>query len=77
MTITLQIDTETAERARRIAEQRQTTLDALVREFLDQLAETSDESRVIQSGHLMQTLHEFSRPMGDKPWQDRDELHER
>ena len=26
---------------------------------------------------LMQTLRELSRPMGGKPWTNRDELHER
>jgi hypothetical protein len=39
------------------------------------LAESGARSK--ETGHLMQTLRELSRPMGGKSWNCRDELHER
>jgi len=39
------------------------------------LAESRGPSK--ETGGLMQTLRELSRPMGGKSWNSRDELHER
>ena len=76
-TLTLEVDLETATRARRVAEQQHTTLDALVEEYLEELARTDGRARMDAAEHLLRTLRAASRPLGGKPWQDRDELHER
>jgi hypothetical protein len=76
-TLTLQVDLQTVDRARRVAEKRCTTLDSLVEDYLEQLAETEEHSRAEAAEHLLRTLRELSRPMGGKPWKDRDELYER
>jgi len=76
-TLTLEVDPETANRARRVAEQQHTTLDALVEGYLEELARTDGLSRMDAVESLMRTLRAASRPMGGKPWKDRDELHER
>ena len=60
-----------------LAEQQHTTLDALVEEYLEELARTEDRVRTEAAEHLLLTLRALSRPMGGKPWNDRDELHER
>ena len=49
----------------------------LVEEYLDQLGREALESRAQQTQHLLTTLQEISRPMGGKPWDQRDQLHER
>lgn len=36
-----------------------------------------DPQRVAAAEELMRTLRELSRPMGGKPWKNRDELYER
>jgi hypothetical protein len=76
-TLTLEVNLETAKRARRVAEQQHTTLDSLVEEYREEIARTEERARMDAAEHLMRTLRAVSRPMGGKPWQDRDELHER
>ena len=77
VTLTLEVDLETANRARRVAEQQHTTLDALVEEYLEELARTEGRTRMDATEHLMRTLRAASRPMGGRLWKDRDELYER
>ena len=76
-TLILEVDPETTNRARRVAEQQHTTLDALVEEYLEELAPAEGLTRTDAAEHLMHMLRAVSRPMGGKPWKDRDELHER
>jgi len=76
-TLTLQVDLQTVDRARRAAEKQSTTLDALVGDYLAQLAKTDEQARAEAAEHLLRTLRELSRPMGGKPWTDRDELYDR
>lgn len=71
----LALGLQTVDRARR-AEKRCTTLDALVEDYLVQLAKTEERARSEATGHLLRTLRELTRPMGGKPWKDRDELYE-
>jgi hypothetical protein len=76
-TLMLQLDHQTAHRARRAAETRHTTLESLVVEYVEQLARIDEQARSEGTEHLLRTLRELSRPMGGKPWKDRDELYER
>jgi hypothetical protein len=76
-TLTIQVDSSTVARAQTVARQRQTTLEKLMQEFLDELAHSADANRARDAQHLMTTLRELSRPLGGKPWKNRDELHER
>ena len=76
-TLTLHLDSDLAERARLVAEQRQTTLDELVQAFLERLALEGETPRRQAAERLVKTLHALSRPLGGKPWRNRDELYER
>lgn len=76
-TLTLQVDLQTVDAARRAAEKRCTTLDALVEDYLEQLANAEEQARAEATEHLLRTLRELSRPMGGKSWKDREELYER
>jgi predicted transcriptional regulator len=74
--VNLRLDEELAERARRIAEQRHTTVDAIVGQCLAQLPGDGVE-RAAATDQLIATLRQLSRPMGGKHWKNRDELYER
>ena len=74
--MTLQLDEELAERAKRIAARRHTTVDAIVGQCLAQLPDVG-VGRAAATDQLIETLRQLSRPMGGKPWQSRDELYER
>jgi hypothetical protein len=76
-TLTLEVDRETATRARRVAEQQHTTLDAMVKHYLEEVTYAEQQAWMDAAAHLMHTLRAVSRPMGGRPWQDRDGLHER
>ena len=76
-TVTLQIDSQIAERGEAIARHRDISLSSLVEALLDQLAHSETETRAQQAEHLIVTLRQLSRPMGGKPWTDRNQLHER
>ena len=73
--VTIALDETTLREARRIAAERSTSLNALVREFLEQL--TQRESRASQARRRIAKLcRESSAEVGDRSW-TRDELHER
>ena len=74
--VTLQLDEELAERAKRIAARRHTTVDAIVGQCLAQLPDDGVR-RAAATNQLIETLRQLSRPMGGKPWKSRDELYER
>lgn len=76
-TLTLIIETQLATRARQVAEQRHTTVDSLVTEFLSGLTSDDETSRQEAANRLVVTIEELSRPMGGKSWSNRDELHDR
>ena len=76
-TLTLVIETQLATRARQVAEQRHTTVDSLVTEFLSGLTSGDESSRQAAANRLVATIEELSRPMGGKSWSNRDELHDR
>lgn len=76
-TITVQIDPNTAERVRQVAQARHTTLERLIGDYLDHLATSPGASPTAPAQVLLETIRALSRPMGGKPWNLRDELHER
>jgi len=73
--VTLAIEEATLRKARRIAAERSTSLNAMIRGFLQDLTER--ESRADQARRRIFTLCEKSTAeVGPKGWK-RDELHER
>ena len=76
-TLTLIIETQLATRARQVAEQRHTTVDSLVSEFLSGLTSGDETPGHEAAQRLVTTIDELSRPMGGKSWSNRDELHNR
>ena len=75
-TINIRVDDQLAEQAQRIAADRKTTLDDLVGQYLKQLtAKTSANDAA--ADRLLQTFRDLSRPLGGKPYQQRDDLYDR
>lgn len=73
--LTLVIDEELLQKARRLAAKRQTSVNELVRQHLEQL--TSEEQRRLAAWEAIRHLVERPRArMGDR-LPSRDELHER
>ena len=73
--VTLALDEETLREARRIAAERSTTVNALVREFLERL--TARESQARKARHRIAELcRDSTAEVGEGRW-SRDELHER
>lgn len=73
--ITLTVDDETVKKVRRIALERDTTLTAMVRNYLTEMAEAVDASHLQDTEALLDTFRELSRPMGKRDW-IRDDLYE-
>lgn len=74
MNITLAVDKQAVERARRVAREMGTTLNALVRRYIESLAGEASPDETIRE------LRELSERSGGhaRGWRfDRDELHER
>ncbi len=74
--ITLSIDEDTFEKVRRIALERNTTLTAMVREFLRSVAERDEIERPRAVARLRRSFSELGRDMGERVW-TRDRLYER
>lgn len=74
--ITLSIDDEVVKKVRKIAVDRDTTLTAMVREYLRSVARRGDAETQNGVAVLDRTFERFTRPMGPRTW-TRDELHER
>jgi len=73
--VTIALDDSLIREARQIAADRSTTLNAMIREFLQQLAER--ESRAAQARHrIVELCRESQAEVGPRTW-TRDELHER
>lgn len=77
VSLTLQVDEKLAERAKRAAEARNTTIDALVGQYFAQLPNEDGGGTTAATDQLIETLRQLSRPMGGKLWMNRDELYER
>lgn len=73
---TLSINPDTVKKVRKIALERDTSLAAIVRDFLEQLAATEDARRDLALQDLERSFRKLSRRVGKRDW-SRDELHER
>ena len=77
MDITLSIDEGIVERVSRIAANKNTTLPAMVEEYLTTLAEREDDAdRHEVVARLEESIRRYSRDMGPRAW-TRDDLHDR
>ena len=74
--ITLSVDDRIIKKVRKIAIDKNTTLTAMVREFLISVAERDDSARTNALRRLKRSFDTNSRNMGEHYW-SRDELHER
>lgn len=74
--ITLTVPEDIIKKVRKIAIDRNTTLTAMVREFLTTIAEREENERKDRAHKLEMTFKKYSSDMGRKRW-TRAELHER
>ena len=73
--VTIALDESLLREARRIAADRSTTLNAMIREFLQELA--NRESRAVKArSRIIELCRESRAEVGPRTW-TRDELHER
>lgn len=73
--VTLAIDEATLRDVRRIAAERSTTLNALVRDFLERLAQRESQARNARR-RIVELCRDSAAEVGARTW-SRDELHER
>lgn len=75
MELKLDIDEEILTKVSTIADARDTTVDAMVSEYLTSLANDMGGDRKAQATELMDTFKRLSRDMGSRDW-TRDDLYE-
>lgn len=75
MNITLSIDEAIVKKVRKIAIDRDTTLNAMVREYLTSVAESDAAVRKEQAEGLMASTERLARDMGPRRW-TRDDLYD-
>ena len=76
MNITLSVDDRVVRTVRKIAIYKNTTLTAMVRSYLESLAERDDLAREQAVAKLEDSFRRLSRPMGKREW-TREDLYER
>ena len=76
MKITLSIDDEVVKKVRKIAIEKDTTLTAMVRDYLTSIASRDTAARKADADKLMETLERVSRDMGPRTW-TREDLYDR
>jgi hypothetical protein len=74
--ITLTVDDDTVKKVRKIAIDKNTTLTAMIREFLTSVAARDARMKDEALSKLHQSFKTISRDMGQRKW-SRDDLHER
>jgi predicted transcriptional regulator len=74
--ITLHIDDEVVKKVRKIAIDRNTTLTAMVREFLTSVANRDAQEKTEAIKKLSKSFKKLGRDMGRRKW-TREALHER
>jgi hypothetical protein len=74
--ITLSVDEETIKKVRKIAVDQNTTLTAMIRDFLVSVARRTAPERERAVRSLEASFAKFSRDMGPRSWR-REDLHER
>ena len=76
MNITLSIDEGIVKKVRKIAIDKDTTLTAMVRDYLTSVASSDAAARKANAAKLMETFQKLSRDMGPRTW-TRDDLYDR
>ena len=74
--ITLSIDDKIIKKVRKTALEKNTTLTAIVRDFLKGVAASEEQEKKSAAYNLTRTFAVHSRDMGEHCW-TRDDLHER
>lgn len=74
--ITLSLDDDLVTRVRKVAIERHTSMNSMIREFLETVAQADEARRRLAVRALRRSFAEHSTPMGKHTW-TRDELHER
>ena len=75
MNITLSIDAAIVKKVRKIATDRGTTLNAMVRDYLTSIADSDAVVRKRQADALMESTERLARDMGRRVW-TRDDLYD-
>lgn len=73
--VTIAVDEAVLREVRRIAAERSTSLNALIREFLEDLREREGRSALARK-RILKLCKESKAEVGDRSW-TREELHER
>ena len=73
--VTIALDEKTLRDARRIAAERSTSLNALLREFLERLTRRESHARTARH-RIAELCHESDAEVGERSW-NRDDLHAR
>ena len=73
--VTLAIDEAVLREARRIAAERSTSLNAMIREYLEQITERESKSRQARR-RIVELCRDSTAEVGNATW-SRDDLHER
>ncbi len=76
MNITLSIDEGVVKKVRKIAVDQDTTLTALVRDYLVTVAKKGSPNRVALAKEFRKTVKDLGRDMGPRAWR-REDLYER
>jgi ABC-type metal ion transport system substrate-binding protein len=74
--ITLNVDDEVIKKVRKIAIDKNTTLTAMVREYLNSVAARDDQRKQESVQKLQKSFQTMSRDMGKRNW-SREDLHVR
>ena len=74
MNITLSIDEEIVKKVRKIAIDKNTTLTAMVRDYLTAVASREDRRRTEHAAQLKKSFQRMSRDMGSRIW-TREDIH--
>lgn len=76
LNITLSIDEDVVKKVRKIAIDKDTTLTAMVRDYLTSVAESDAAARREAAAKLKESIDRYSRDMGPRTW-TRDDLYDR
>ena len=76
MNITLSIDDDIVKKVRKIAVDKNTTLTAMVREYLTSVANSDAAARKEAADKLRENINQLKRPMGPRNW-TREDLYDR
>ena len=76
MKITMRIDEEIVKKVRKIAIDKNTTLTAMVRDYMTSIATCDAAARKADADQLMKTFEKVSRDMGPRTW-TREDLYDR